>query len=125
MNRYNKLKKSKFFYRLFSEYDFILTYELDSYVFRNELRTWVAKEYDYIGAPWPPFYVNRENKKDLVRVGNGGFSMRSNKFINMFTKLNLPLYFVATSRVFDRNGQVSTFIKSAEFCIGWIRPCDS
>ena len=39
-------------YDLFSASDYILIYQLDAYVFRDELDEWVAKGYDYIGAPW-------------------------------------------------------------------------
>ena len=49
---YNSMLLSTEFYDLFSVYDYILIYQLDAYVFRNELDEWVAKGYDYIGAPW-------------------------------------------------------------------------
>ena len=49
---YNSMLLSTGFYDLFSAYDYILIYQLDAYVFRNELDEWVAKGYDYIGAPW-------------------------------------------------------------------------
>ena len=69
-----------------------LTIQYDGFVLHPDKWNEEWLQYDYIGAPWPPFYVNRENTEQLVRVGNGGFSLRSNKFLNMFTKLNLPLY---------------------------------
>ena len=69
-----------------------LTIQYDGFILHPDKWNEEWLQYDYIGAPWPPFYRNRENKDELVRVGNGGFSLRSNKFINMFTKLNLPLY---------------------------------
>jgi hypothetical protein len=69
-----------------------LTVQYDGYVLHPDKWNEDWKQYDYIGSPWPPFYRNRENLNELVRVGNGGFSLRSNKFINMYTKLNLPLY---------------------------------
>jgi hypothetical protein len=37
-------------------------------------------DYDYIGAPWP-------NKEFKNRVGNGGFSLRSKKFLEVCTDL--------------------------------------
>ena len=36
-------------------------------------------DYDYIGAPWPNNFVNR--------VGNGGFSLRSKKFLELTAKI--------------------------------------
>lgn len=74
---YNSLLKTRSFYEAFSEYEFILIYQLDCLVFRDELKEWCARDYDYVGAPW---------HKDLMRdklwwsdgdcVGNGGFSLR-------------------------------------------------
>lgn len=48
---YNRLMVSVDFYKAFSAYEFILIYQLDAFVFRDELRAWCAKGYDYIGAP--------------------------------------------------------------------------
>jgi len=39
-------------------------------------------QYDYIGAPWGPEYGNN-------RVGNGGFSLRSKKLLDLTSRLNL------------------------------------
>ena len=35
---YNKLKLSKYFYSLFKEFNFLLTYELDAFVFKDDFR---------------------------------------------------------------------------------------
>lgn len=48
--------------------------------------------YDYIGAPWPPPTDNfsyRDPFGNLIRVGNGGFSLRSKKLLSLPTKLDL------------------------------------
>ena len=71
---YNKLKLSQFFYNLFAAYDFLLTYELDAFVFNDELEAWCNKGYDYIGAPWFEGYTSPNSK--LIGVGNSGFSLR-------------------------------------------------
>jgi hypothetical protein len=76
LNRYNKLKKSKFFYRKFSSYEFVLTYELDAFVFRDELQMWCSKGYDYIGAPWFEGFTEADSKSRIIGVGNSGFSLR-------------------------------------------------
>ena len=70
---YNLLMLDKSFYKRFDEYEYMLIYQLDAWVFRDELDEWCSKGYDYIGAPWIE-YVNGENK--LTGVGNGGFSLR-------------------------------------------------
>lgn len=71
---YNKLKLSRYFYRLFQQYQFLLTYELDAFVFRDELEYWCNKGYDYIGAPW--FVGHDKPGEELSGVGNSGFSLR-------------------------------------------------
>jgi hypothetical protein len=71
---YNKLKLSYFFYDLFKDYEYLLTYELDAFVFKDELLEWCSKGYDYIGAPWFEGYDKPGNK--LLGVGNSGFSLR-------------------------------------------------
>ncbi|WP_163400282.1 DUF5672 family protein [Flavobacterium fluviatile] len=77
IEKYNKLKLSQFFYRLFDDYQFLLTYELDAFVFKDELLHWCNKEYDYIGSPWFVGYDNPSN--DFLGVGNSGFSLRNIK----------------------------------------------
>lgn len=91
---YNKLMLSQHFYKNFTEYKYILIYQLDSWIFRDELEYWCHKDYDYIGAPWinhrwaeftaghltfmrTVFYKLGYRKFNLV--GNGGFSLRKVK----------------------------------------------
>jgi hypothetical protein len=94
---YNQLMLSPTFYRRFLKYKYMLIYQLDCYVFRDELYTWSKSGYDYIGAPFEPnqqivrtfkslLYsknlITRTIKKLLVKntpnllVGNGGLSLR-------------------------------------------------
>lgn len=73
---YNDLMKSKQFYLSFALYEYILLYQLDAFVFCDELEYWCSQGYDYIGAPW-----NTNGKEELVdinlwTVGNGGLSLR-------------------------------------------------
>ena len=74
---YNKLKLSQYFYKLFDTYQFLLTYELDAFVFKDELLDWCNKGYDYIGSPWFVGYSNPTN--EFLGVGNSGFSLRNIK----------------------------------------------
>ena len=98
---YNRLMLSSIFYERFIQFDYILIYQLDAWVFRDELEYWCNKDYDYIGAPWimkPKYnllpyrlYIRLISKyfkltgKNLDRelrrnkVGNGGFSLRKVK----------------------------------------------
>jgi hypothetical protein len=73
---YSLLLLTKKFYSYFLDYDFMLIYQLDSWVFRDDLNYWCAKNYDYIGAPWFEF-SDKLNKFILIEPsGNGGFSLR-------------------------------------------------
>jgi len=73
---YNELMKSKAFYKSFDSFEYILIYQLDAFVFRDELEYWCKQGYDYIGAPW----ITNKNGELLERkywkVGNGGLSLR-------------------------------------------------
>ena len=75
---YNRLLIEKKFYRVFSDYEYILIYQLDSLVFADQLLDWCGKGYDYIGAPWLSEVAQREGVWGLAYdcVGNGGFSLR-------------------------------------------------
>jgi len=83
---YNKLKRSRFFYSLFNKYEFLLTYELDAFVFRDDLLLWCEKSYDYIGAPWFVGYNNPIPNAPFQGVGNSGFSLRKVKPIQHILK---------------------------------------
>ena len=48
---YNRLMTTISFYEVFRSFDFMLIYQLDAYVFRDELINWCKKGFDYIGAP--------------------------------------------------------------------------
>jgi len=84
---YSRLLISKLFYERFLAYDYILLYQLDAWVFQDELHYWLNKGYDYVGAPWlepPPITSGKKpiinlSKKLVNQVGNGGFSLRKVK----------------------------------------------
>ena len=71
---YNQLMLSPEFYRRFSKYEYMLIYQLDAWVFSDELDYWCSLGYDYIGAPWVE--TDGNGKLHLGGVGNGGFSLR-------------------------------------------------
>jgi len=84
IEKYNKLKLSQFFYQLFDDYQFLLTYELDAFVFRDEIFFWCNKGYDYIGSPWFVGYDNPTT--EFLGVGNSGFSLRNVKAMRQAIK---------------------------------------
>lgn len=74
---YNRLMLSVPFYKRFQLYDYILIYQLDSYVFSNQLDYWCKKGFDFIGAPWfEGRSQSNENSNFMRYAGNGGFSLR-------------------------------------------------
>lgn len=83
---YNKLLLSPNFYRRFQEYEYMLIYQLDAYVFRDELNYWCNRGFDYIGSPW----IDEETKV-FKGVGNGGFSLRKISYYISVLSRRLPL----------------------------------
>jgi len=73
---YNRLKIHPFLYRRYAAFEYILTYELDAFVFRDDLAEWCRQGWDYIGAPW--FEGSHWAASDAAPtgVGNSGFSLR-------------------------------------------------
>lgn len=76
---YNKLLTSIKFYRSFNIYQYLLIYQLDAFVFRDELDDWCNKSYDYIGAPWFDGWHSATENSKIIGIGNGGFSLRNIK----------------------------------------------
>ncbi len=99
---YNRLMLSAEFYNRFIDYEYVLIYQMDCFVFKDELNYWCTQDYDYIGAPWikkmyhktaieraflklKKYFNDRFNRQDNEvpnkyqfenQVGNGGFSLR-------------------------------------------------
>ena len=88
------------------EYSYNMIYKLHSYItteyaliiqsdgFVINPSAWREEfyNYDYIGAPWPlpnDSFSYRDFFGNIVRVGNGGFSLRSRKLLSLPTELKL------------------------------------
>jgi len=87
--RLNFEQYSNFIIRNLSDYvdtEFVLLVQADGFVLNPHLWRDEFLRYDYIGAPWKlsPHY-------DFIRVGNGGFSLRSKKFLEI-SKNECPTY---------------------------------
>lgn len=77
VSTYNRMMLDKNFYKRFCAYEYILIYQLDAFVFRDELDRFCAYGYDYIGAPWLGGSRYFKNFEQCVwYVGNGGLSLR-------------------------------------------------
>ncbi|MBS1528101.1 MAG: hypothetical protein JST19_20815 [Bacteroidetes bacterium] len=111
---YNRLMMSAEFYERFLEHEYILIYQLDCFVFKDELNYWCTQHWDYIGAPWirktyhktapgllllkikrylgKKFNLEDDKKPNQYllenKVGNGGFSLRRvEKFYGLCTTM--------------------------------------
>ena len=91
VDTYNKLMMNPKFYVEFSEYEYMLIAQTDTLILQDgaEIEKFMDAGYDYWGAPWEEcqhywFYTTKRflyekfklGKKFLLRVGNGGFSLR-------------------------------------------------
>ena len=77
IDAYSRLLLSPAFYKRFLNYEYILIYQLDAFVFSDTLLSWCNKSKDYVGAPWFERFSSKENEGDFIGVGNGGFSLRN------------------------------------------------
>lgn len=87
------------------ESDFVLIIQHDGYVLNPNLWSNEFLDYDYIGAPWHGgnYFANGVN----IRVGNGGFSLRSKKLLNVFNNLNISF----------KNKDISFYNEDAVICV--------
>jgi hypothetical protein len=72
---FQAFKISPFLYEKYEDYDYILFYEPDAFVFSDMLEAWCDRDFDYVGAPW----VKESGESTSIRMiggGNGGFSLR-------------------------------------------------
>src|SRR5690606_27341174 len=81
---YSQLLVSKVFYQRFEAHEYILIYQLDAWVFSDQLLHWCRRSYDYIGAPCldaPPLPAGTVPLLNLSKylknkAANGGLSLR-------------------------------------------------
>jgi hypothetical protein len=94
IGRFNRLMILPFLYERFGAWEYVLFYQPDAFVFRDELDEWCAKGYDYVGAPWFEGFSSKEGCGDFIGVGNGGFSLRKVqtylKVLNTFSFITSP-----------------------------------
>jgi len=86
---YSDFCLSKTFYERFSNYKYMLIYQLDAWVFKDELEYWCKQDYDYIGAPWKLDALYELTGVKVNCGGNGGFSLR--KIDSMLDLINLGI----------------------------------
>ena len=80
---YSYMLETPDFYKCFNEYDYLMIYQLDGWIFVNFLDYYLDLNVDYIGSPWRTgiLHFNEDT------VGNGGVSLRRvQKFIDICSK---------------------------------------
>jgi hypothetical protein len=101
--------------------DYVLIIQDDGFVINPNEWDDNFLNYDYIGAPFPIPDINdnisyRDPFGNLIRVGNGGFSLRSKKLLSLASELNLEwksyfgfynedgFYSVHNKHIYEQNG---------------------
>lgn len=77
--KYSDYVLTEEFYSLFLDYEYILIYQLDAFVFEDRLEEFCNLVYDYIGAEWVYGLECYYEGDYLWYFGNGGFSLRKVK----------------------------------------------
>ena len=73
---YSKLLLTPRFYEKFADYEYMLLYQLDAFVFYDKLAYFCSLGYDYIGAPMTRYSWRNIGNMVGNMVGNGGLSLR-------------------------------------------------
>lgn len=73
------------------ETDYCLVYQPDGAICNPHLWNDEFLEYDYIGAPWTHATPVSHYCKHKCLVGNGGFSLRSKKFLEVSSKIGFSI----------------------------------
>lgn len=89
--------------------DFALVVQYDGFVVRPERWDEQFLAYDYIGAPWQPNAHYTKNGIN-VRVGNGGFSLRSKKLLRALNDLKLQ-FIDAETGYFNEDGLICSYYR--------------
>lgn len=106
---------NRFLMRELSDYihtDFALTVHWDGYAINPRFWDNAFLDYDYIGAPWPKTALKEfraDPKVPLNWVGNGGFSLRSKKWMEA-TRGLLPKFHDEAEDVFCCRINTSHFL---------------
>jgi Protein of unknown function (DUF5672) len=92
LSSYNRLMLSVSFYSAFKKYLYMLVYQTDCYVFRDDLFLWSSKGYDYIGGIWfDDYHGNPYSGAKIWYPGNGGLSLRKIKKIKSLLSSKRPI----------------------------------
>jgi hypothetical protein len=87
----------------YTDNDYIIMIQTDGFILNG--KNWKEEflEYDYIGGPWPT-----HTGRGINRVGNGGFTLRSRKFLefsNQFDFAALEDQFLCIDKYYEATAQ--------------------
>jgi len=95
VRRYNELLLSQALYKRLQEWDFFLLYQLDAFVFDDDLDHWMRAGFDYVGAPFISLFNRLGTPQRPWGVGNGGLSLRRvQTFLDLYTKKGKVFSFI-------------------------------
>ena len=86
--------------------EFVLLIQADGFVLNPDKWDESFLDYDYIGAPWPDQHDDTRVTGD-VRVGNGGFSLRSKRLLESASEINSP----------DRHRELEKWNEDWYYCV--------
>ena len=91
----NILKVMPFLYKRYRKYDYILFYELDSFVLQDQLMEWCKKGFSYVSTQRLESWQTIKSNIPHIDVGSGGFSLRKTndflKALNSFSYIEKPI----------------------------------
>lgn len=97
---YSYMCETADFYKCFSEYKYLFIYQLDGWIFEDNVQKYLDLDVDYIGSPWNVGSFNLQ----CDTIGNGGVCLRKvQKFIdvcNSFTPEDYEKDWVKTEDLF-------------------------
>lgn len=108
LHGYNQLLLTNQFYKRFLQFTYILIYQLDAYVFRDELEYWCKMNYSFIGSPI--FKGNRNCNKYSAYSGcmNGGLSLRKTK--DVYSLLNRNIIIEIFEKKYEKGNIIQKII---------------
>jgi hypothetical protein len=115
---FNRLKVDQFLYSKYSGYQYILFYEPDAFVFRDELEYWCNAGFDYIGGPWFEGWHSATSSSNIIGVGNGGFSLRKTSSILNQIKILKQLHVIS---IYDNFNWKGIIVRLPKLLLDFIR----
>lgn len=117
---YNNFMLSTNFYQSFVDFKYLLIYQLDCWVFSDQLKMWCDMGYDYIGAPIFKNFGTYKLGNEIDVIGNGGFSLRKiRKFLDVLTWKGNVVGFKYFRKLFNQHKNIRSILKMLLGLLGY------